>query len=385
LTYNDDWVIVSSSLQDAVVVDHERVVAGPSNNVVLLLIPAYQPGKELLDVLAGVADGPFTATIVVDDGSGPDYRSIFDLAQQMPKVRVIRHAVNLGKGAALKTGLNFCMVEYPDTTGVVTADADGQHDPVDICGVAKAFEGHQTSLVLGSRGFTGSVPLRSRFGNAVTRSVMRVAVGHRLTDTQTGLRAIPRALAERLLRVTASGYEFELEMLIAAKHLGIPVVEDPIRTIYQKGNPTSHFQPLWDSMRIYFVLLRFSLMSVATALIDNFAFFALYQAVGSVVPALVGARTLAVIFNYTVVRRAVFLSQEQHRRVFPRYLVLVAANLAISYSLISFFTHTMGWGMIPAKVGVEGVLFIANFTMQRDFVFARRSGELQADSAGSAK
>src|SRR5437660_575900 len=81
----------------------------------------------------------------------------------------------------------------------------------------------------------------------------------------------------------ASGYEFELEMLIAAKHLGLTVLEEPIRTIYEPGNPTSHFQPLRDSMRIYFVLLRFGFISMMTAGLDNLAFYLFFHASGTVV------------------------------------------------------------------------------------------------------
>ncbi|HXJ38578.1 MAG TPA: glycosyltransferase family 2 protein, partial [Bryobacteraceae bacterium] len=146
----------------------EEEVSGVLPGVVLL-IPAFRPGKELLDVIGAVAGRGFDAIVLVDDGSGLDFRWIFDEAREVPGVRVIRHAVNLGKGAALKTGLNFAMVEYPDSSGVVTADADGQHDPNDICNVARRFQHAKQALVLGARGFSGSVPLRSRVGNSVTR------------------------------------------------------------------------------------------------------------------------------------------------------------------------------------------------------------------------
>jgi putative flippase GtrA len=177
-----------------------------------------------------------------------------------------------------------------------------------------------------------------------------------------------------MLSVQAPGYEFELEMLLAARHLGVDFVEEPIRTIYRPGNPTSHFQPFRDSMRIYFVLLRFSLMSVATALVDNGAFFIFFRLLGRLTPALLLARALAIAFNYATVRRAVFHSDEQHQRALPRYLGLAAANLVLSWALISFLTDVRGLPVIPSKIGVEACLFIANFAVQRDFVFARRAG-----------
>lgn len=338
---------------------------------VAILIPAYKPGRSLVDLVVALAGTGMAAIIVVDDGSGPQHRAIFDELLRLEDVHVLRHAVNLGKGAALKTGINYALVEYPSLAGVVTADADGQHDPADIAAVAKRFIASPEALVLGARTFAGDVPLRSRFGNSLTRVVLHLVVGHRITDTQTGLRAIPRGLLERLLPVAATGYEFELEMLIAARHLRIEVIEQPIRTIYEPGNPTSHFQPLRDSMRIYFVLLRFGFISLLTSGIDNVAFYVLYRAAGVVPVALFGARLLALLFNYTSVRNAVFLSREQHRIVLPRYLLLAAANVCLSYALISFLTNSLNMGVMPAKVSVETLLFFANFAIQRDFVFAR--------------
>src|SRR6185437_12554442 len=94
---------------------------------------------------------------------------------------------------------------------------------------------------------------------------------------------------ERMLSVPAAGYEFELEMLIAAKHLGFQVIEEPIRTIYEAGNPTSHFEPLRDSMRIYFVLLRFGFISMMTACLDNLIFYIFYHASGAIGGSLFGA------------------------------------------------------------------------------------------------
>lgn len=337
------------------------------------LIPAYQPGPTLVAVVRSLAGSGLRAVVVIDDGSGPEYGGMFDQLKQFEEVRVIRHAVNLGKGAALKTGMNYALVEFPGLAGIVTADADGQHDPEDILRVARRFAGNSDALVLGARTFAGYVPLRSRLGNAITRSIMRLAVGHRLSDTQTGLRAIPRALAVRMLSVPASGYEFELEMLIAAKHLGVKVIEEPIRTVYLNGNPTSHFEPLRDSMRIYFVLLRFSFISILTSGLDNLAFLIFFRASGMVPASLLGARLIALAFNYTVVRKAVFLSKAQHRIVLPRYLLLALCNICLSYALIAFLNRILIVGVLPAKILVETFLFIANFAIQRDFVFATRS------------
>jgi glycosyltransferase involved in cell wall biosynthesis len=347
---------------------------------IAVLIPAYRPNHSVIDVVRGLAGHGIAIVVVVDDGSGPEYQHIFDTLAAIDSVRVQRHGVNLGKGAALKTGMNYILAEFGDLAGVVTADADGQHHPDDIVAVCERFAASPNSLVLGARGFAGDIPLRSRFGNGLTRRVMRLVLGQRLTDTQTGLRAIPRSLIVRLLKVPASGYDFELEMLIAAKHQAIAIVEEPIRTIYEPGNPTSHFQPLRDSMRIYFVLMRFSLISLMTAALDNLTFYLVFHATGTIAGAQLAARTAAVLFNYPTVRRAVFFSDQKHSVLLPRYLALVAANALISYTGIRALTAISPIGVFPAKILAETLLFIANFAIQRDFIFTRRPTAVPAPS-----
>src|SRR5580698_2418614 len=101
-------------------------------NRIAILIPAYRPSESLVDVVRALAEKSFPHIVVVDDGSGPDFRATFAQVAALPGVQMLRHATNLGKGAALKTGLNYILCNLPDLAGVVTADADGQHHPDDI-------------------------------------------------------------------------------------------------------------------------------------------------------------------------------------------------------------------------------------------------------------
>jgi len=343
------------------------MLTSPMN--VAAVIPAYQPEAALVDLVCEVSRAPFRSVIVVDDGSDPEHQEPFDTIRRLPNVQVVRHQANLGKGAALKTGIAKALAALPDCTGIVTADADGQHHADDIVRVAQALVDRPTALILGVRRFDGDVPLRSSVGNRVTRAVLRIVLGQRLSDTQTGLRAIPRGLAGELLKIGSTGYEFELDMLIAAKHHRIRVDEVPIRTIYLADNRTSHFNPLQDSMRISFVLLRFTGLSLATAILDNLVFSAVFRAGAGLFRAQAAGRLIAVLFNYPAARRAVFLSREPHRKTLPKYLALVAVSGAAAYWLIGRLAPELG---VPvAKVAAETLLFLFNFVMQRDFVFVK--------------
>lgn len=344
---------------------------------VAAVIPAYRPSAALAELASRLSQALTGPVVIVDDGSGPAFAPIFDQCSALPGVTVLTHAINLGKGAALKTGFNHVLCTWPDCAGVVTADADGQHAVEDIVRVAAQLEKNPGALILGVRKFQRDVPLRSRVGNILSRYIVRVLIGHDLADTQTGLRAIPNALLPQLLRIRSDGYEFELDMLIACKHKGYLVVQTPIETIYIDGNKCSHFNPLRDSLKIYFVLFRFGALSLLTALLDNALFAIAYLASGGLAYSQFLARLGALIFNYTAARRAVFLSREQHKRVLPKYLLNVALSGVCSYLLIRLLMDKIGLGVFWSKAAAETVLFLVNFLVQRDFVFTSNKNAAQ--------
>ena len=342
-----------------------------------ILIPAFRPGEVLVDIVRQLALGEQRTIVVVDDGSGPDYEAVFEEIGRVPGVHVIRQSSNGGKGSALKCGIAFILRAYPEIGGVVTVDADGQHDPADVRKVGERFQENADALVLGVRCFEGGIPLRSKLGNRLTSRVMRAVLGNKLSDSQTGLRAIPQALLLRALKMHGSRYEFELETLIAAKHTGVTILEEPIRTIYEPGNPTSHFHPLLDSMRIGYVLLRFSMIGILSAVLDNLLFYLLFRATGSIIGSQIGARVTTIFFNYSAVRRAVFLSDEPHRVLLPRYLLLAATSCGLSYTGITILTAAFQVNVLLAKILIETSLFVVNLTVQREWVFKKR-GSTQA-------
>jgi putative flippase GtrA len=350
----------------------------PQEAASIILIPAYRPGESLISLVDGLAADPACRILIVDDGSGPAFDPIFTRAESHRNVHLLRHCTNLGKGAALKTGLNYALVRFPTICGVVTADADGQHHPDDIRAVADRLRANPACLVLGARQFDAAVPRRSQIGNGLTRVLMRLLVGQKLADTQTGLRGIPAALIPHLLRLPSSGYEFELDMLIACKHQSCAIVEVPIRTIYLDGNRSSHFRPVADSMRIYFLLFRFSLLSLLTAALDNLVFAAAFAFTGRIGRSQLAGRAVAMLFNYFGAHRAVFHSKQRHATVLPKYVLVVIANGLLSYALIQLLHYRFGVSTMPAKLAAEGLLFLLNFAIQRDFVFTRRAATPRA-------
>ena len=159
-------------------------------------------------------------------------------------------------------------------------------------------------------------------------------------------------------------------MLILAKHRGVPIRETPIRTIYLNGNESSHFNPLTDSVKIYFVLFRYILSSIATALFDYLVFLlALPLTGGSILLSTYLSRAAALCINYTLVRNLVFDSRAALRRTFPLYLLLVCVSGFLSAMIVMGLKSAVGLDERLGKLLAETVLYLINFLIQRDFIF----------------
>jgi putative flippase GtrA len=340
----------------------------------VIVIPAYKPSPILPQLVRELcASNSISAMVVVNDGSGPEYSPIFASLRELAGVHVLDHAVNLGKGAALRTGLNYVACKFPTSVGIVTADADGQHTVPDILATAQRLSANPQSLVLGTRQFEGDVPVRSKFGNTATRYIMRAVTGQKVTDTQTGLRGIPMDFVPDLLRSKATGYDFELDMLVKSKYMNRHINEVPIATVYIDHNRSSHFDPLWDSMRIYFVFIRFAGVSLITAAIDNLVFILALSFSFDLLFCQAAARLTAGMFNYYANKKGVFHSKTQNTIALPKYWLSVLITGGVSYALIHTILTYTSMGVISAKVLAETIMFSFSFVIQRDFVFFQRS------------
>ncbi|MDH5509404.1 MAG: glycosyltransferase family 2 protein [Nitrospinota bacterium] len=339
-------------------------------NSIIAIVPAYNPNEKLLDVVEGLVARGIINIVVVDDGTnGASSINIIETVHARPEVTVVRHAINRGKGAALKTGFNHVLLGYDRISGILTIDADGQHLPDDAVTLANSFMENSEALCIGARDFDRDVPWKSRFGNQMTRWVFLGFVGRLLKDTQSGLRVITPEFARQMLTSQSDGYEFELDMLIQAVHSGVPIREIPITTIYENQNRGTHFNPLWDSLKIYYVFLRFVLASLVTSLADMALFSYSYYLYGSVLGSIIAGRVIIGALNFIIVKMAVFKSDES---IFPeliKYTILTMVVMILSYMSIIALNKYMGVNIYLSKILAEGVLFFMSFTVQRVLIF----------------
>ena len=355
-----------------------------------VIIPSLEPRQSLLAYIGELKALGFTNIVLVDDGSGGAYSAIFEAARLEYGCQVITHPINLGKGAALKSAFAH-VAKIPNLVGVVTADADGQHSAIDVAKVAdKLLENNSAkhgSLILGTRTFSAKdIPWKSRFGNTLTSWLVRLLFGKFISDTQTGLRGIPASMLESQQAVRGDRFEYEMGALFSALTNKVPIIEIPIETIYPDGeNRETHFRPLVDSARIYFVIfgqfMGFASSSLLSALVDIALFvFIIDTFFGgssdplSVITSVVLARVGSSLINFSLNKSFVFSSQEQKRRTLIRYYLLAVTILSLSAAGSAIMAQVLDGRVVWAKLLVDSVLFVLSYLIQRRWVFKIEPG-----------
>ena len=343
-----------------------------------VIIPSYEPDGKLPALLQELSDGGFENIIIVDDGSGEAYKSIFDEADSFSSVTLLHHAVNMGKGRALKTAFDYVLCHFPDAIGALTADSDGQHSPECIRACAEALIENPGALIMGCRSFDGDdVPARSQFGNKLTRRVMKYLVGVSVSDTQTGLRGISASFMKSLLTLKGERFEFETNMLMETKKLGIQIIEVPIKTIYIEDNRTSHFNPIKDSIRIYMTFGKFLFSSLSSSVLD-LCLFSIFCALlkgrdlhmlNYITLSTVMARLLSAAYNYMINYKLVFESRGSLIKTLSRYVLLAVCQMSLSALLVNIIYPYIGGFETFVKIPVDIMLFFLSYVIQREFVY----------------
>lgn len=349
---------------------------------VAVVLPSLDPSEKLVSVIEGLIGAGFRDIILIDDGSDSEHQQPFSDAQKLPGVTLLRHEVNKGKGAALKTAFRYILESRPDIAGAVTVDGDGQHLPPDVKNCARELINTPDTLIMGARDFSlPGIPARSRTGNRITSAVFRVCFGIKLRDTQTGLRGMSRELLPCLIDVPGDRFEYETNMLLELHSMGVPMREVAIETVYEDGNSSSHFRPVQDSIRIYGRILKYLASSLASSVVDLAAFWLLHlllaPALGkfAVTVCTALARLISSFVNFNLNRR-VFRSRRGYGSAMLRYYTLCVLQFAASAGLVSLFEHLLrvsSSGLITLiKAAVDTLLFIASFRIQQGWVFAQK-------------
>lgn len=347
-----------------------------------VIIPALNPDTALLpyiDEVLGLDIGP---VILINDGSISQTEHIFEKAAQKTNCHVLTHPQNQGKGSAIKTGIAYYKKTFSDLAGIITVDADGQHRIHDVQKLYNRLNQEPEALILGTRSFDKKVtPLRSRIGNMSISFGMRLLYNIRLKDTQTGLRAIPNSILTWIAELPGQRYDYELNMLIFAKKKAVPILTEPIETVYFDNNQASHYRTVADSARIFYHLSRafvqYFLSSSISALADITIFtvfsqflFASFPLAERILYATLIARLSSSIINYSVNRRLVYAQSKKLYPTMVKYYCLWSVQLTTSFLLV-WLISSSGLNTVAAKIIVDLCLATISYQIQLRWVFKK--------------
>ncbi len=209
------------------------------------VVPAFN-NKDTVFEVARKCRQQLRHVLVVDDGST-------DIAVEKlfsgTDIVVLRHARNLGKGAAIRTALEYICKEQGEV--MFTIDADGQHHPEDIGRFIPLLTQDPGAIIVGARDFNSpNVPGKSRFGRAFSNFWLRLETGQAIDDSQSGFRAYPVKYLSRM-HLDGRRYDFEVEVLTRAAWSGLQLKQVPINVFYPPAEMrVSSFRPVLDNLRI---------------------------------------------------------------------------------------------------------------------------------------
>lgn len=346
-----------------------------------IIIPSYEPDNFLIDLLQDLTNTGLTNIIIVNDGSDKEFNNYFDIARDRFNCVVLEHDLNKGKGRALKTAFDYIIKQQPEAIGSVTADSDGQHSPEDIEICMNELKSSPNHLILGVREFSGDhVPVKSMLGNNITKFLFLFLSGIYVSDTQTGLRAIPLSFMKELINTKGERFDFEMNMLIETRDK-YEIIEVPIETIYEsKTDHKSHFNAWSDSYKIYKLLgglfIKFIFSSLSSLALDLALFYLFSRLFINNFPtyyiliSTVMSRVISSIYNYAVNYYYVFKSNSDVRSSGIKYFSLAIIIMLLSSLFVSFikFSST-NLSLLGIKIVIDILLFLMSYYVQRKYIF----------------
>ncbi len=354
----------------------------------VILIPSLEPDERLPAYIRKLTESGFGHVVVVDDGSPESYQEIFRRIGEIdPRVQVLHHEVNRGKGVALKTGYRWIEENLPEISGVITADADGQHTVPDCVRLAEELEKGERALYLGSRDFSlPNVPPKSKSGNRFTSVLFFLLYGKWLQDTQTGLRAFRKEDLGFMTEVEGERFEYEMNVLIACARHEIPMIPITIETIYEDENRGTHYHPFRDSMRIFRVIVRgfvkFMGVSILCFLVDHALFNLLNLAIFGnradklakyILISTALARVVSASLNFLLNKKFVFKLKGHAGGAVWKYIALAVGIMLLSAGGV-WLLGQIGVNSTIAKLLVDPLLYFLSFRAQENWVFSEKRG-----------
>lgn len=331
-----------------------------------VILPVFRPDGALVKLARELAaDG--LGPVVVDDGSGPGYESVFSALPE--RTRIIRNTARRGVGAAIKAAMKHIKEHMPDCKAIATVSSPARYCAAEIRRVLE--HARDGALVLGSRMLSKKAPVAARAKFSLERRLFSMTSGKNVDDIRTGLCVIGRNDMDMFTNVPGDGGDFEINALVSAARSGMEIVEVPLG---QEDMP-----PRGESWKDMAAVYKCAALFLASSLFAFGLEFALLVGLRSAMKplgeemalliAVILSRVISCVVNYETNRRFVFKSAAPVGGSFFRYVLVAALVLVVNYALIRFCVLVMRWPMGYSKVAVESLLFFLNFALQGLIVY----------------
>lgn len=344
----------------------------------VIVIPAFEPSIRLIDRVNELLARGFDKIVVVDDGSGMEYQTIFRVLSH--NCKVLHHGSNQGKGAALKTGFCYFIQHCPGYPAVITMDADGQHSANDVVKMNDMILNSDEGVFIGTRDITlDNFPPRRRSYVKATRVAFKFLYGVDLKDTESGLRGISKVYVPFLLDASGERFDYETNQLMEAIHHHLPITEIPIETIFFKDENDSHFNPYTDAIKAYTQIVKefvkYSITSLMASVIDIIVYSImivllrnLHEATMIFVATMI-ARVISSFANYCFNSRLVFNSHDDMKKTLVKYYLLCALQMLCSALIVYGVTRILPITSVLVKALTDTTLFFVFYRIQKFWVF----------------
>lgn len=352
---------------------------------ITVIIPSYCPDDRLLATVHGLIAAGADDIAVINDGSGKEYEPVFDEVRSMSCCTVIEHASNRGKGAAIKSGMVFCLTERPASRGIVTVDGDGHHRVRDAVSCAHRMIS-SGRVIIGQRGRNDkTISPRGRYGNRITSFAIAVVCGFNIPDPLSGLRGIPAKFLSVFLKTKGDRYDFETNMLLDLKRKSIPFRLFSITGEFFPDGKKSHFRLFRDSAGIFAEILRYFGQQfrymLSSALCYSFEYI-VYRILLGYLPMLgitltnYICRAMAGSLNFFINKKVVFRTKKKNITTAVRYLAVSVFVMLLSTELIviinKLFLTEKNTVAKFVKPPVDFAMFFVSYFLQKKWVFAPR-------------
>ncbi|PKN98512.1 MAG: hypothetical protein CVU42_11870 [Chloroflexi bacterium HGW-Chloroflexi-4] len=329
--------------------------------VLVILIGKFE--EKLNSFLRSVINNVELDVIFVDTTSKRSKISNYLRTKKLTTPTTILHAT---KSKAVLTGLKYFDEHFKESSsGLILVDMDQGFGLDDINAVVRSMDNIPDAIIIGGREI-------EQIGNKSLKFIIsRLSrlTGTRVKDFNSGLRGLPASFVSELLNQKPTHLDTWIEMYVFAAKNNNQIVEVPIQTQHQIKSSIL-FSFILNSSKLFYIILRFSFLSMLTAGIDYAIFSVLFIFSNSILASIIIARIAAGSFQFFMGKKWVFKSRNRLIVELIKYIILVGVLMLISYTFIELMVNNFGMNAIVSKLIAELSLFIVSFTMQKKIVFA---------------